>query len=322
MTFPGSIGSRRYCFDRDSNRVGYTAAAATGCSTLASSYTYATSAADRLSGVTQGSTTTAYSYDADGNTTGRGNDTLSWDRYGRLASATTSTGSGPPPVTDDFNRADSASLGSAWSAGSINPSVTCWPRIVANQAASPAASTGWCDRYHLTAAPADGVVFAKIAATQDANGYEISVRGRITDAGSAGFDTYQATYVERGSANDEYRLWKAVNGVFTLLASTTTGPNMQAGDQLGLKTQGTTISLWHKPAAGTWTQLLTATDSSISSGGQTGIQLRGPNGRLDDLTAATDFTTTTSSTVTYTFDPVGFRSSRTSNGVTSKYLLG
>lgn len=55
-------------------------------------------------------------------------------------------------------------------------------------------------------------MFAKVAVPQDADGYEVSVRGRITDAGTTGFDTYQATYVERGAVNDEYRLWKAVSG--------------------------------------------------------------------------------------------------------------
>jgi RHS repeat-associated protein len=87
VTFPGSIGSRRYCFDRDSNRTGFTSAAATQCSTPASTYAYSASTADRLDSVTQGPTT-AYSYDADGNVTGRGATTFSWDRYGRHNGAT------------------------------------------------------------------------------------------------------------------------------------------------------------------------------------------------------------------------------------------
>ena len=82
--------SRRYCFDKDSNRTGYTAAAATLCSgALAATYNYnnlTTPGVDQLSSVTQGAATTSYAYDTDGNVTGRGGDTIGWDAYGRHSS--------------------------------------------------------------------------------------------------------------------------------------------------------------------------------------------------------------------------------------------
>jgi RHS repeat-associated protein len=85
VTYPGGA-SRRYCFDRDSNRTGFTAAASSDCAKLAASYAYSSTSMDRLESVTQGSTT-SYGYDADGNVTARGAATLSWDRYGRHSGA-------------------------------------------------------------------------------------------------------------------------------------------------------------------------------------------------------------------------------------------
>ena len=108
VTFPGSIGSRRYCFDRDSNRTGFTASASTPCTTPLASYAYSSTAMDRLDSVTQG-TTTAYSYDADGNVTGRGATTLNWDRYGRHSGATVGS---PNALSDVQFTVDGAPSGS------------------------------------------------------------------------------------------------------------------------------------------------------------------------------------------------------------------
>ena len=85
-----------------------------------------------------------------------------------------------------------------------------------------------------------------------------SARRRSSRTGSVRASVVLVSPAPRGAA-DEYRLWKAINGSFTLLGSTTTGTNMQAGDRLGLKYEGSMVSLWRKPAAGAWAPLLSAT---------------------------------------------------------------
>jgi RHS repeat-associated protein len=73
---------RVYSFDLDSNR---TAIVENG-QTVAS-YAYDPNKLDVLASVTQGGTT-SYAYDADGNTTGRGSDALTWDGRGRHSGGT------------------------------------------------------------------------------------------------------------------------------------------------------------------------------------------------------------------------------------------
>ncbi len=77
---------RSYSFDLDSNR---TQVIENGTATA--NYTYdpaVTAGLDQLTSVTQAGGTTTYSYDADGNTTSRGSDTLNWDGWGRHTGGT------------------------------------------------------------------------------------------------------------------------------------------------------------------------------------------------------------------------------------------
>ena len=85
VTLPDGT-TRTYSFDLDSNR---TAIVENG-STVAT-YTYdpaQTQGVDQLTHVTQGSQTTTFAYNADGETTQRGTDTLTWDGWGRLSGGT------------------------------------------------------------------------------------------------------------------------------------------------------------------------------------------------------------------------------------------
>jgi RHS repeat-associated protein len=73
---------RVYSFDLDSNRTQITEN-----SVSVATYAYDPNKLDLLQSVTQGGTT-SYSYDPDGNTTGRGSDTLTWDGRGRHSGGT------------------------------------------------------------------------------------------------------------------------------------------------------------------------------------------------------------------------------------------
>lgn len=88
-------GSKRYCYDLDSNRTSlHTAASGVPPVCTAgnpdSTYTYnpaVTGGVDQLTSLTEGGTTPqtrAFAYDTDGNATARGTDTLTWDGRGRL----------------------------------------------------------------------------------------------------------------------------------------------------------------------------------------------------------------------------------------------
>jgi RHS repeat-associated protein len=109
VTF-ASGAARRYCYDADSNRtqvydVASGAAPTCGSANPSAVYTYdpATSAGvDELSSVqVSGQPSEAFAYDSDGNTTGRGADTLTWDGRGRLSGGTF----GGVPVSYGFDAA-------------------------------------------------------------------------------------------------------------------------------------------------------------------------------------------------------------------------
>ncbi|TPW09470.1 MAG: peptidase, s8, partial [Acidimicrobiaceae bacterium] len=212
---------------------------------------------------------------------------------------------GAAAATDNFDRADATTLGSGWGSVMRDGGTSCLLRVVANQAATPAASgSSWCDSYHGTASVGDGVVQVTVAQRPTAPNDEITVFGRAQSAGSATTALYQATYiVSSSSSNDTYKLWKrSSGGVWTTIASTTTGPELQTGTSLGLRMAGTTIESWIRPAGGAWTQVLTASDSLVTGAGAAGIQMRGTAGRVDDFYVGPAFVTSFGSGPASTID--------------------
>lgn len=89
VNFPDT-SSRRYCFDLDSNRTRWNTSTTGDCTTgtAGATYSYSATKLDQLSSVTQGTATTNYTYNGDGDTTGRNTDTLSYDVRDRLSGAT------------------------------------------------------------------------------------------------------------------------------------------------------------------------------------------------------------------------------------------
>ncbi len=57
---------------------------------------------------------------------------------------------------------------------------------------------------------------------------------------------------------------------------------LATGDSVGFKIVGTTLTVYHKPAAGSWTQIGTVTDSTYSAAGKIGVRT------LDDGSLAFD----------------------------------
>jgi hypothetical protein len=60
---------------------------------------------------------------------------------------------------------------------------------------------------------------------------------------------------------------------FVTLASQA-GPTWATGDSIGVSAVGSALSLWRKPAAGSWGQVVAASDSTYSTAGQFGIEIQ------------------------------------------------
>lgn len=92
VTFPDGM-VRDYRFDLDSNRIGIDETPSGGTKTTVATYTYdpthpASQGIDQLTSVTEGGQTRMFAHTADGQVSGRGSDTLTWDGWGRHSGGT------------------------------------------------------------------------------------------------------------------------------------------------------------------------------------------------------------------------------------------
>lgn len=103
-------------------------------------------------------------------------------------------------------------------------------------------------------------------------------------AGSASFYRFLLDITsgdENGGTFDLY-LHSYVTGAPTELAAEI-GVTMTAGDSIGLEAIGTTITGYHKPAAGSWASVIQAVDSTITGSGNIGIYSDSSAARFNDF---------------------------------------
>lgn len=159
-------------------------------------------------------------------------------------------------ILDDFNRADESPLAGGWT-------LPVWSgggnvRIVSN---SVTYITGDYGDAAWTTAPANDQESYITFTTLTATGAPVAaVFVRLTTLGGFSVRGYELSAdVNAGTIE-----LKTMSPSFTTLASTNI--TLQSGDSLGIRAVGTTITGWRKPSGGSWTQILSATDSSETSG--------------------------------------------------------
>jgi len=163
-------------------------------------------------------------------------------------------------VLDDFNTGASQNLTarSGWGATAMLGLTTYATDSVPTKAAS--SSTGgnfW------------GTSWADAEAWMDVTTYNPSLEtltlcARITDT-NAGTLTYYGVNMSNGVTTD-FQIIKVIAGARTaigVLNSQTVG----AGDSVGISVIGTQITSYYKASAGSWTQMDTVSDSSITGSG-------------------------------------------------------
>lgn len=176
----------------------------------------------------------------------------------RAAPMATSSGSSFPSTSliDDFNRADESPLASGWT-------LPVWigggnVRVLSN---SVTYITGDYGDAAWNTAPANDqeawITFSTLTATGSPSA---SVFARLTNINGSTVRGYEvAADVNAGTIE-----LKTMTPSFTTLDSASI--TLQQGDALGIRAVGTAITGWHKPSGGSWTQILSATDSSETSG--------------------------------------------------------
>lgn len=180
----------------------------------------------------------------------------------------------PAPTTsvlDDFNRADSGTLGANWSTpfetggfGSLT--------IISNQCGSDA---GFDDAYWSTSFAANQDVFTTISTMGDG----IRMYARIQSPNTAGRNAYALGQ----EADGHGAIYKVVAGTTTALGGGWTAGSVVVGDKIWLNCNGTTITayVFH---SGAWNTLESLTDSAVTGAGFIGLQVRGDaTPRFDDF---------------------------------------
>ena len=197
---------------------------------------------------------------------------------------------GGSTVSDAFTRADALTLGPGWSTTTRYGSSSCLLAISANQAAFPAGRSGGCEQY-WTANPTqtDGVGSFTVTALPPEGG-EVDVEGRMQALGSSQAVLYEGAWLRHTAGPDTYYIVRRnSNGSWVTLV-TINGPDMAVGDQFAFKLAGSSLSLHRKPAgAGSWAQVVTTSDTTISGPGRFGLEFYNASGaKADDWTISTD----------------------------------
>lgn len=96
---------------------------------------------------------------------------------------------------------------------------------------------------------------------------------------------YQCYCIDQ-SGTDAWEIWKVVSGVFTQLGSTTTGPELSAGDKIGADVVADKLSLYRFNGT-SWSMTMTVNDSTFTGAGHIGVYAEGTTGRYDNFGGGT-----------------------------------
>lgn len=183
------------------------------------------------------------------------------------------------PVLDDFNRTGGgAPLGSNWTTLPLAPGGNAFlaPRIGTNDFISAASGRTAAALWTVSSFGANQEAYMKILSRSGYLGLFVRCTGATARA-----DSYAITFAQ----SDGLKLYRWDAGTPTQMGSTLTGVTWAAGDEWLLQAVGSQISVYRKPAAGSWpsTPTLTVTDRTYSAGGYIGAITESSNSSLDDF---------------------------------------
>jgi hypothetical protein len=165
-------------------------------------------------------------------------------------------------ILDSFTRADATSLGANWTNLFGDPEDG---GISSNQAYNPDGNyypMAWnvsqygpdCETY---------ITMPTLTGGDDS----FYLGGRAVDLGGGSFTGYALAVDVNLAANEDIFLARVDAGVLLQISPTISSVNMSAGDSFGIRMEGPIIRAFHKPAAGSWTEVLNVVDTTYSSAG-------------------------------------------------------
>jgi len=130
----------------------------------------------------------------------------------------------------------------------------------------------------------DSEAWVTVAVKPAADGEMVALDLRLQNPGLSTGNGYQGYFYNR-TGTDQYQIYKRVSGSPVSLVSVT-GPELQVGDQLLFRAVGTALELW-LGHAGSWTKVVSASDSTYKTAGYIGLTSKNNVVRLDDFGGGT-----------------------------------
>lgn len=187
------------------------------------------------------------------------------------------------PVLDNFNRAD-GSLGANW----VNPTGGCYHgelAIISSQCAQ-AGDTGYgtMSAYNTSFGPDCEFYVTATAVTAGVSQIQLYIRSSANLDGSCSGNGYdlKVSFWNTGS-NNELLLRRLSD--YAVLGAYHAVP--VAGDSFGIQAIGNAIKVFYKPSAGSWSEVISATDSTTTGAGYSGLMLNDTSLRLDNFGGGT-----------------------------------
>lgn len=182
-------------------------------------------------------------------------------------------------VLDNFNRADENPLANGNWTGPIengNSQLKLATNVVTSAAAAQGTSYWSAQQFN-----ADQEAFCDISHKTGASGKVQAIWLRVQNPNNA--STAAAYIVIAASLDNLMQFYKLTSGhTYTHLGSDIS-QTMTAGDSFGARITGTTLEGWYLVAGGSWTQLGTRSDGSISGAGYIGAEVDDQSGTIDNF---------------------------------------
>jgi hypothetical protein len=109
---------------------------------------------------------------------------------------------------------------------------------------------------------------------------------RFQNPGLSTASGYQAYYIFRSNGHDQWKIIARTNGTTSSTLASANSPTLNAGDEILFRAIGTTIELWRLDA-GTWTKILSATDTTFKNAGYLNLTTRDNAVRLTNFGGGT-----------------------------------
>lgn len=187
-----------------------------------------------------------------------------------------SSGSAAPAETFPQN-----SVLDAFTRANEGPPMTGWAdndaglRVISNQASG---SDAFAISRYATGTWADAEAFATIAVKPSTDGHQMGVLARLSTTGI--YNGY-GFFAGNKTGTDTLALWKVVASAYTKISSDVT-QEFTAGDKIGIKCVGSTISGWYYNGS-SWSKVVELTDSSVTAAGYIGLGGDSTVYRFDDF---------------------------------------